>query len=179
MPTGQQRVIWSERPCDGSKTDKNLVWKMTRAAVADGLLPQRPCQVCNLPGALTHHPDYCFPYAVIWLCPRHHQRHHLGRSIQEMRATSPDFSKPVQMDPVGPRTFNALLDAFGRTCEDLGAELDISASSLEALMRGVRPKKHGNRDNLRVINAYVVSHLLKLEQDGWITAWPARSELAS
>jgi|HubBroStandDraft_6_1064221.scaffolds.fasta_scaffold13000_2 hypothetical protein len=41
-----------------------------------GLLKKLPCSVCADPQAQMHHPDYCKPLDVIWLCVKHHKDLH-------------------------------------------------------------------------------------------------------
>lgn len=33
---------------------------------------------CGIRGQ-AHHPDYNFPYRIVWLCSVHHTQHHLGK----------------------------------------------------------------------------------------------------
>jgi hypothetical protein len=45
-------------------------------AVRRGKLVKQPCEVCGL-RADAHHDDYAKPLDVRWLCPSHHQLHHV------------------------------------------------------------------------------------------------------
>jgi hypothetical protein len=48
-------------------------------AVYSGLISKQPCFVCGITDNVhAHHEDYNRPYDVVWLCPKHHRRVHLG-----------------------------------------------------------------------------------------------------
>lgn len=54
---------------------------ITSAAIRDGKLKKKPCEVCGHPLVQAHHDDYSKPLEVRWLCVQHHNEHH----IQERR----------------------------------------------------------------------------------------------
>jgi hypothetical protein len=44
------------------------------------LVPQ-PCEVCGATKAHAHHENYSAPLDVRWLCPSHHRKEHLFKTI--------------------------------------------------------------------------------------------------
>lgn len=45
--------------------------------IRTGLIVKKPCAIegCDLPSEM-HHPDYTLPLKIVWLCRKHHRRHH-------------------------------------------------------------------------------------------------------
>ncbi len=49
-----------------------------RNAVRAGKIEKLPCSICGDSKSHGHHPDYKFPFRVIWLCAKHHNQIHLN-----------------------------------------------------------------------------------------------------
>jgi len=43
-----------------------------------GLIKRGKCLLCERTDTHAHHFDYSKPYEVVWLCPSHHKRLHMG-----------------------------------------------------------------------------------------------------
>lgn len=54
---------------------------ITSAAIRDGKIKKKPCEVCGSLDVQAHHDDYSKPLEVRWLCVPHHNEHH----VQERR----------------------------------------------------------------------------------------------
>ncbi len=52
------------------------VRRKLRYAVEKGKIKRGNCCVCNEPNGIGHHEDYSKPLDVIWVCDKHHKRHH-------------------------------------------------------------------------------------------------------
>ena len=64
--------------------EKYRARNMVNAAIRDGKLKARPCEVCgHAVGIHAHHDDYSKPLEVRWLCPKHHGERH--RELNEMK----------------------------------------------------------------------------------------------
>jgi hypothetical protein len=47
-------------------------------AIRDKKMQKQPCVICGDSKSHAHHEDYAKPLSVVWLCAKHHQRHHNG-----------------------------------------------------------------------------------------------------
>lgn len=56
--------------------DRYKAWNKIKIAIDNGSLVKQPCVVCKSLKADAHHPDPRCPYAVIWLCRKHHKEEH-------------------------------------------------------------------------------------------------------
>lgn len=64
------------RYADPAERQKDRIRRLARRAIEKGMISRGCCVICGQHGADAHHPDYCRPALVIWLCPLHHQQHH-------------------------------------------------------------------------------------------------------
>lgn len=55
---------------------KALAQRTTNAAIQNGKLERKPCEVCGATRVNAHHDDYSKPLVVRWLCPIHHSAVH-------------------------------------------------------------------------------------------------------
>ena len=55
---------------------KEKVRRDTFKAISRGDLVRKPCEVCGSEKVDAHHDDYSKPFAVRWLCRRHHGEVH-------------------------------------------------------------------------------------------------------
>lgn len=45
--------------------------------IARNKINREPCFICGDPDTENHHPDYDKPYEVVWICEKHHKKHHI------------------------------------------------------------------------------------------------------
>lgn len=71
--------VYSKRTRDKDKVKTRLQTSARMKvyhAIKRGLLKRQSCAVCGKKNACAHHPDYTKPFAVVWLCVRHHNELH-------------------------------------------------------------------------------------------------------
>lgn len=56
--------------------EKIIARNALNKAIIKGDIKRKPCKMCRDNNSQAHHPDYCFPFKVIWLCPKHHAEEH-------------------------------------------------------------------------------------------------------
>lgn len=69
---------WRKRnPLSGEAKKKDIARSYANVYLKRGKIERQPCCVegCRGPAQM-HHPDYSRPLFVIWLCDKHHRRHH-------------------------------------------------------------------------------------------------------
>ncbi len=57
-------------------SDKRRARGQSRYQIDKGNIVRQPCEKCGQPNAHAHHEDYLKPMDIIWLCQKHHMRHH-------------------------------------------------------------------------------------------------------
>jgi hypothetical protein len=58
--------------------EKLMAKYLVRKAIRKGMLIKESCKICGKKYVHAHHQDYSKPLDVIWLCPSHHKKIHLG-----------------------------------------------------------------------------------------------------
>ena len=66
----------TERKSQKKFPDKLYAGNIVRKLVHQGKLIRGNCEVCFKPKAQGHHPNYCKPLDIRWLCPEHHRQVH-------------------------------------------------------------------------------------------------------
>lgn len=66
-----------------SHPEKYFAHREVRKAVKCGFLKPAPCMFCGEEKTESHHEDYRFPLAVVWLCKRHHMERHVEINNQK------------------------------------------------------------------------------------------------
>lgn len=62
------------------KDDKKVkARKKLKDAVYAGKVKKFPCVICGDKKVHGHHPDYDYPFYVVWLCRKHHIALHRGK----------------------------------------------------------------------------------------------------
>lgn len=70
----------SKRRYESVNPDKVAARSITKNAIRRGELIREPCLVCGTTARIeAHHPHYCYPLNVIWLCKKHHGEVHRGQ----------------------------------------------------------------------------------------------------
>lgn len=75
-PKRKARVDKNTKEYRKNNPEKYKAHTMISNAIRDKKLTRLPCQVCGDTSSHAHHEDYSKPMDVIWLCAKHHQRHH-------------------------------------------------------------------------------------------------------
>ena len=63
--------------------DKYKAHSMVSDHIRNGRLMRKPCIICGNEKSQAHHPDYCKPIDVVWLCFKHHRSIH-GQKVAEL-----------------------------------------------------------------------------------------------
>ena len=69
-----------------NKKFKDFVRRVTRSAVAQGLIQKTPCVKCKNIEVVAHHKDYQKPFDVIWLCKDCHHELHASITVWSKRS---------------------------------------------------------------------------------------------
>ncbi len=70
--TSTRASLWRKRNPEAYKAHT-----MVSNAIRDGRLKKMSCDICGSKQSLhAHHEDYSRPLNVVWLCAKHHHRHH-------------------------------------------------------------------------------------------------------
>jgi hypothetical protein len=72
----KERMAQNTKIYRQNNPEKYKAHTMVGNAVRDKKISKLPCQVCGDTKSHAHHEDYSKPLDVIWLCAKHHQRHH-------------------------------------------------------------------------------------------------------
>lgn len=75
-PEHRARKLASEARYSKANRAKTRAHVAVWAAIADGRLTKKPCEVCGAEEAQAHHDDYAKRFDVRWLCPLHHKAWH-------------------------------------------------------------------------------------------------------
>ena len=70
----EHRKAWSGLSLEERK--KVVARRLSRRLEREGFLIRQPCEVCGNTAVERHHPDYNWPYEVLWLCRKHHLELH-------------------------------------------------------------------------------------------------------
>ena len=85
---GHEFNIWMEVPYNGTKAERERCVAMMNWAIGEGFLVRpKKCSRCRKFGSLSkrgnviaihgHHPDYRFPFLIVWLCGKCHTLEHM------------------------------------------------------------------------------------------------------
>ena len=58
--------------------NKRRAQEKLRYAVEHGKIIKQPCFMCGNKKVVAHHPDYCKPLNILWICHIHHRQIHYG-----------------------------------------------------------------------------------------------------
>ena len=75
--SGKQSHILSVEKWKDANKIATKAQRALRSAIKRGNIVRQPCEVCGEVKSHGHHDDYSKPFAVIWLCSRHHKARHI------------------------------------------------------------------------------------------------------
>lgn len=93
----RDRDRYERRKLDPVERQKDRVRRRTRKAIAAGRLERQPCEVCGAT-AEAHHDDYDKPFDVRWLCPFHHNQHHVNERARANEVNG--YGEPTHWQPL-------------------------------------------------------------------------------
>lgn len=72
-----KRILIKENPTAQDVYNfKNRSRSLTKEAIKKGLIWPKRCRDCGEKNTVAHHPNYSFPYRIVWLCGSCHTTVH-------------------------------------------------------------------------------------------------------